>query len=68
MKRTYYLNFSDLSAEAQAELLRTAEQDIRNDNEEMNDIRDMYGESRIDEIVSERAERAIYQYDFVFNV
>lgn len=68
MARTIYLNFSDLSEETQQEITSIAEEDIRNDEAEMEDIIDMYGEKRIDEIVSERAERKINEYNYVFNV
>lgn len=44
MARRIYLNFNDLNEETQSTLLRDAEQDIRNDEAEMEDIIDMYGE------------------------
>lgn len=67
MARTIYLNFNDLNEETQQTLLRNAEEDIRNDKDEMSDIEEMYPD-RVDEIVAERAERKLYEYDYVFNI
>lgn len=68
MDKKIYLNFNDLCEETKEDILRKAEEDIRNDESEMADIIDMYGEDCADEIVSERAERKLYEYDFIFNV
>ena len=67
MARTVYLNFNDLKGETQLEIQSMAEEEIRNDEEEMADIKEMYPD-RVDEIVTERAERRLYQFDYVFNV
>ena len=68
MPRTVYINFGDLDSTVQEDILRMAEDDIRADEDEMNDIREMYGEDSVDEIVAERAERKICEFEFVFNV
>ena len=67
MARTVYLNFRDLKEETQLEIQSMAEEEIRNDEEEMADIKEMYPD-RVDEIITERAERILYQFDYVFNV
>ena len=63
-----YINFGDLAEEKQNEILEIAEEEIRNNEDEMNEIIEMYGEDRVNSIVSERAERKLYEFDFVFNI
>lgn len=66
MKRQIYLNFSDLSEETQEEIISIAKDNVLEEDEE--EIIEMYGKDRLDEIVRERAERELYRMDFVFNV
>ena len=67
MARTVYINFQDLKEETQNEILEMAQEEIREDENLMAEIKEMYPDS-IDEIVAERAERRLYQFDYVFNV
>ena len=67
MARTIYLNFGDLNEESQQEILDMAKEDIIDDDGEMEIICEMYP-GREDEIVAERVERKIREYDYVFNV
>lgn len=66
MKRWFYLNFTDLSEETQEEIMDIARQNVLEEDKE--EIIEMYGEDRLEEIVRERAERELYNMDFVFNV
>ena len=67
MARTIYLNFGDLNEESQQEILDIAKEDIMDDDGEMEAICEMYA-GREEEIIRERAERKIYEYNYVFNV
>ena len=65
--KTIYLNFSNLNEEAKEDIISKAIEDIKADDEEMEYIIEMYP-GREDEVVRERAERKLYNYDYVFNV
>ena len=67
MARTIYLNFGDLNEESQQEILDMAKEDIMDDDGEMETICEMYA-GREEEIIRERAERKIHEYDYVFNI
>ena len=66
MKRRIYLNFSDLNEETQQEIMNIAKDNVLEEDKE--EIIEMYGKNRLDEIATERAERELYRMDFVFNV
>lgn len=66
---TYYLNFSDLKEEAQEQLI----QDAIDDLEERDGIEELQQEAEemnvdYDTFIREKAERHIYNFDFVFNI
>ncbi len=67
MNKTIYLNFNDLNEEAQESILSAACQVIENDESQMNEIIEMFG-SRSEEIIRERAEREMYNFNYVFNI
>lgn len=67
MQRTIYLTFSDLNDDAQTEVMSIAENNIREDDEQMAEIKAM-NPDMVDEIVRERAERELYGMEFIFNV
>lgn len=62
-----YINFGDLNEEKQNEILQLAIEEIENDEEQMKEINDIWPDN-VDEIVRERAERALYSFDYIFNV
>ena len=66
MNRTIYINFTDLNDETREDILSLAVEDIR--KSELKEIVKTYGKERADEIITERAERKIYEYDYIFNV
>lgn len=66
MQKRVYINFSDLKEEIQQEILNIAKDNVLESERE--EIIEEYGESRLDEIASEKAERELYNLDFVFNV
>lgn len=66
---TYYLNFSDLNEDAQTRLI----QDAIDDLEERDGREELEREAKemsidYDTFIEERAERHIYNFDYVFNV
>lgn len=67
MQRTIYLTFSDLNDDAQTEVMSIAENNIREDDEQMAEIKAMCPDM-VDEIVRDRAERELYRMEFIFNV
>ena len=66
MKRDIYINFTDLNEETQQEIMDIAKDNVLEEDKE--EIIDMYGEDRLEQIVSERAERELYNMNFTFNV
>ena len=66
MKRTIYLNFNDLSAEMQEEIMSIAKENVL--EEDRDEIIEDFGEERLEEIATERAERELYNINFIFNV
>ena len=67
MNNTIYLSFSDLNEDTQQEIMGKAIRKIENDTEQMNEIKETWGDSA-PEIIMERAERELYSFDYVFNV
>mgnify|MGYP000894293486 FL=1 len=69
MKGYYYLNFSDLSEEAQEQLLRDAIEDLI-EEEGLENLREEASVMNIDfdTFIRERAERHMYSFNFVFNI
>lgn len=66
---TYYLNFSDLNEETQARLIQEAIDDLeeRDGKEELEqEAKEMNID--YDTFIEERAERHIYNFDYVFNI
>ena len=63
-----YINFRDLNEETQREILEAAADEIRSDADEVREIISTYGRSQLKQIIEERAERKIYEYNFIFNV
>jgi len=66
MQRRIYLNFSDLTMDTQGLIMRIARDNVLEKDKE--EIIEIYGEDRLDEIIGERAERELYNIDFIFNV
>lgn len=66
--RDIYINFSDLNEEAQNYILEMAADEIRQDADQIREIISTYGRASLDEIIRERAERNIYEYNYIFNV
>jgi hypothetical protein len=66
MKRNIYINFTDLSEETQQEIMEIARQNVIEEDED--EIRENYDDDMFEQIVSERAEREIYNINYVFNV
>lgn len=62
-----YINFGDLNEEKQNEILQLAIEEIENDEEQIKEINNIWPDN-VDEIVRERAERALYSFDYIFNV
>lgn len=54
----YYLNFHDLNEEAQHEIMINAYDIVKEENPEIKE----------DSILWEKAEREMYNFDFVFNI
>lgn len=69
MKGYYYLNFSDLSEEAQNQLMEDSKDDLLDEDGE-DTIREEAKQMNIDyeTLLQERAERHMNSFDFVFNV
>ena len=65
MKRTIYLNFSDLTEEAREEIMSIAKHNVLESDKE--DIIEEYGKDMLETIVSERAERELNNINFIFN-
>lgn len=69
MKGYYYLNFSNLNEETQQQILEDAKDDLIEEygeetlQEEADDMN-----IDIDTYLTEKAERHMYSFDFVFNV
>lgn len=66
--KTIYLNFQNLTEETKDQILADAINAIYNNKEEINEIEKTYGKNHVNEIVRERAEANIYNYNYVFNV
>jgi len=69
MKGYYYLNFNDLSREAQEQLIRDAIEDLI----EKEGLETLQEEARLmnidfDTFITERAQRHMHTFNFVFNV
>lgn len=69
MKKKYYLNFIDLSEDAQDRLLQDARDDLIEEYGE-NVLKEEAENMNIDyeTYITERAERHMYSFDFVFNI
>ena len=66
MKRDIYLSFSDLSEETQNEIMKIAKNNVLEEDRE--EMIEEFGEDMLETVVAERAERELYNIDFVFNV
>ena len=66
MKRDIYLNFGDLSTEIQEEIMNIAKENVL--EEDKDEIIEDFGEEMLDQIATERAERELYNMNFIFNV
>ena len=67
MNKSIYLNFTDLNEEEQEAILLKAIDVIETDEAQVNEIIEMYG-SRTAEVIRERAEREMYNFNYVFNI
>lgn len=65
MNGYYYLNFSDLSEEAQQQLFEDAKADL--DQDELKEEAEQMNIS-FDTLLGERAQQHIYTFNYVFNV
>lgn len=63
-----YLNFTDLSEETQEYIKDLAIEEIKNDAGTMEEIKNSFDAEMIEEIINERAESLISQFNYIFNV
>lgn len=68
MRGNYYLNFNDLSEEAQQELIQEAKDDLEETQKsELEALARGLG-IPYEQLLHEQAERHIYSFNYVFNV